>query len=50
MKAKTNFSTLAAETVARGGLAMFAGIVIFIAGFVTWSAAGAISAIIKIFA
>lgn len=49
MKAKSNFSTLVAETTAKGSLALFAGIGIFLAGFITWSAAGAISAIINIF-
>ena len=49
MKAKNNFSTLVAETTARGSLAVFAGITIFLAGFVTWSAASAVSAIISIF-
>lgn len=49
MKAKNNFSTLVAETTARGGLALFAGIGIFLAGFITWSAASAVSAFISIF-
>lgn len=49
MKAKSNFSTLVAETTARGSLALFAGVTIFLAGFVTWSAASAISAIIGLF-
>lgn len=49
MKAKSNFSTLVAETTAKGSLALFAGIGIFLAGFITWSAAGAISALINIF-
>ncbi len=49
MKAKNNFSTLVAETTARGSLAVFAGITIFLAGFVTWSAASAVSAVISIF-
>jgi hypothetical protein len=50
MKAKSNFSTLVAETTAKGSLALFAGIGIFLAGFITWSAAGAVSAIIDLFA
>ncbi len=49
MKAKSNFSTLVAETTAKGSLALFAGIGIFLAGFITWSAAGAISAVINLF-
>lgn len=49
MKAKSNFSTLVAETTAKGSLAIFAGIGVFLAGFITWSAAGAISAIIGLF-
>lgn len=49
MKAKSNFSTLVAETTAKGSLALFAGIGVFLAGFITWSAAGAISAIINVF-
>jgi hypothetical protein len=49
MKAKSNFSTLVAETTAKGSLALFAGIGVFLAGFITWSAAGAISAFISIF-
>lgn len=47
MKAKSNFSTLVAETTARGSLAVFAGVSIFLAGFVTWSAASAVSALIN---
>lgn len=49
MKAKSNFSTLVAETTARGSLAVFAGIAIFLAGFVTWSAASAIGALVSLF-
>jgi len=49
MKAKSNFSTLVAETTAKGSLALFAGIGVFLAGFITWSAAGAISAVISLF-
>ena len=49
MKAKNNFSTLVAETTAKGSLALFAGIGVFLAGFITWSAAGAISAVIGLF-
>lgn len=49
MKAKSNFSTLVAETTAKGSLALFAVVGVFLAGFITWSAAGAISAIIGLF-
>ena len=49
MKAKNNFSTLVAETTARGSLAIFAGVAIFLAGFVTWSAASAAGAIFSFF-
>ncbi len=45
MKAKSNFSVLVAETTAKGSLAIFAGIALFLGGFITWSAAGAVSAI-----
>lgn len=48
MKAKSNFSTLVAETTARGSLAVFAGITIFLAGFITWSAASAIGALVHL--
>ena len=43
MKAKSNYSVLLAETTAKGSLAIFAGIAVFLSGFITWSAAGAIS-------
>ena len=43
MKAKNNFSVLLAETTAKGSLAIFAGAAVFLGGFITWSAAGAIS-------
>ncbi len=46
MKAKSNFSNLVAETTAKGSLAVFAGLTIFMGGFVAWSAAGAVNAII----
>ena len=49
MKAKSNFSTLVAETTAKGRLAIFARIGVFLAGFITFSAAGAVSAIIDLF-
>lgn len=48
MKAKSNFSTLVAETTARGSLAIFAGASIFLAGFVSWSAASAVGAIVNL--
>ena len=48
MKAKSNFSTLVVETTARGSLALFAGAGIFLAGFVSWSAASAVGAIFSI--
>jgi hypothetical protein len=49
MKAKSNFSTLVAETTARGSLAVFAGITIFLSGFVTWSAGSAVVSLISLF-
>ena len=49
MKAKSNFSNLVAETAAKGSLAIFAVIGIFLAGFITWSAAGFFNAIFGIF-
>ncbi len=48
MKAKSNFSNLVAETTAKGSLAVFGGITIFMGGFIAWSAAGAVSAIMGI--
>lgn len=49
MKAKSHYSVLVAETVARGTLAMFAGITVFMAGFVAWSGVGFINAMIQLF-
>ncbi len=49
MKAKTNYSVLLAETTAKGSLAIFAGAAVFLGGFVTWSAAGAISGLASLF-
>jgi hypothetical protein len=49
MKAKSNFSNLVAETTAKGSLAVFAGLAIFMGGFIAWSAAGTISAIAGLF-
>lgn len=49
MKAKSCYSALVAETVARGTLAMFAGIIVFMAGFVAWSGVGFINAMIQLF-
>jgi len=49
MKVKNNYSTLVAETTARGSLAVFAGVTIFLAGFVSWSAASAVGAIVNLF-
>ncbi len=49
MKAKNNFSVLLAESTAKGSLAIFAGAALFLGGFITWSAAGAISGIISLF-
>ncbi len=49
MKAKNNFSVLLAETTAKGSLAIFAGVAVFLGGFITWSAAGAISGLASLF-
>jgi hypothetical protein len=49
MKAKTNYSVLLAETTAKGSLAIFAGVAVFLGGFITWSAAGAISGLASLF-
>lgn len=49
MKVKSNYSTLVAEATARGSLAIFAGVAIFLAGFVSWSAASAVGAIVHLF-
>lgn len=49
MKAKTNYSVLLVETTAKGSLAIFAGAILFLSGFVTWSAAGAISGLVSLF-
>jgi hypothetical protein len=49
MKAKNNFSNLVAETTAKGGLAVFAGIAVFLGGFIAWSAATAIGGLVSLF-
>jgi hypothetical protein len=49
MKAKNNFSVLLAETTAKGSLAIFAGAVVFLGGFIAWSAAGTVSGFFSIF-
>jgi len=49
MKAKSNYSILLAETTAKGSLALFAGVAVFLGGFITWSAAGSVSGIISLF-
>ena len=49
MKAKSHYSALVAETVARGSLAFFTGLAIFMAGFVAWSGLGFINAMIGLF-
>jgi len=38
-----------AETTAKGSLAIFAGVAVFLGGFITWSAAGAISGLASLF-
>lgn len=48
MKAKNNFSVLLAETTAKGSLAIFAGIAVFLGGFISWSAAGSISGVLSL--
>lgn len=48
MKAKNNFSVLLAETTAKGSLAIFAGVAVFLGGFITWSAAGTVSGILSL--
>jgi len=49
MKAKNNFSVLLAETTAKGSLAIFAGVAVFLGGFITWSAAGTVSGLLSLF-
>lgn len=47
MKAKKSYSGIAASTTAKGSIVIFAGIVVFIGGFVAWSAAGFGNAIVQ---
>lgn len=47
MKAKSNFSQLVAQSSAKASLALFAGITIFIGGFVTWSLASLVGGIVS---
>jgi hypothetical protein len=49
MKAKSNFSKLVVETVARGSLIVFGFLAVFIAGFVTWSFSGLAKALYDLF-
>ena len=47
MKAKKSYSGIVAGTTAKGGIAILAGIAVFIGGFVAWSAAGFGNAIVQ---
>jgi len=47
MKAKSAYSGIVATTTAKGTIGIFAGIMVFIAGFVAWSAAGFGSAVVQ---
>lgn len=47
MKAKKSYSGIVASTTAKGSIVIFAGIVVFIGGFVAWSAAGFGNAIVQ---
>jgi hypothetical protein len=47
MKAKSSYSGIVASTTAKGTIGIFAGISIFIGGFVAWSAAGFGNAIVQ---
>lgn len=47
MKAKNSYSGLVATTTAKGSIVIFAGIVVFISGFVAWSVTGFGNAIVQ---
>lgn len=47
MKAKNSYSGIVASTTAKGSIVIFASIVVFISGFVAWSAAGFGNAIVQ---
>ena len=49
MKAKSSYSGIVANTAAKGTIALFSAIALFIVGFVMWSAAGVGGAIIEFF-
>ena len=47
MKAKSHYSSLVAETVARGSLTMFAMIIVFLTGFIMWSGVSFLNALFQ---
>ena len=47
MKAKSTYSGIVASTTAKGTIGIFAGLAVFIGGFVAWSAVGFGNAILQ---